>query len=79
MTGAENREKLRIAAVIGHADRLRCLRCCISHHLAAGCDAIFVSLNRDDEESAAVVDEISNSAEVKGAPFENLRAANSIS
>ena len=44
------------------------LRRCISHLLDAGCDAIFVSLNRQDEESAAVVDEISRSAEVKGAP-----------
>ena len=68
MTGAENRENLRIAAVMGHADQAEMLRGCISHHLAAGCDAIFVSLNRDDEESAAVVDEISSSAEVKGAP-----------
>ena len=59
---------MRIAAVIGHSDRAEMLRRCISHHLEAGCDAIFVSLNRHDEESAAVVDAVSKSANVKAMP-----------
>lgn len=62
------KQSVRIAAVIGHSDRAEMLGRCISHHLDAGCDAIFVSLNRDDRESVSVVDEFSRSAEVKGAP-----------
>ena len=44
------------------------LRRCIAHHLGLGCAAIFVSLNRDDEESVAVVHEFSRSTPVQAAP-----------
>jgi glycosyl transferase family 2 len=42
------------AAVIAHADEPEMLERCIVHHLAIGVDAVFVSLNLDDEESARV-------------------------
>lgn len=42
------------AAVIFHADTAEMLDRCVEHHLAIGVDRIFVSLNQDDPESAAV-------------------------
>jgi hypothetical protein len=42
------------AAVIAHADEPEMLERCIVHHLAIGVDAVFVSLNLDDEPSARV-------------------------
>jgi hypothetical protein len=45
----------RFTAIVGHADDASLLRCCIQHHLAIGVEHVFVSLNGDDPESAAVV------------------------
>jgi Glycosyl transferase family 2 len=42
------------AAAIFHADTAEMLHRCIEHHLTVGVDRIFVSLNEDDPESAAV-------------------------
>jgi Glycosyl transferase family 2 len=42
------------AAAVFHADKPELLRRCVEHHLAAGVDRIFISLNVDDPESAEV-------------------------
>lgn len=57
-------------AVIGHADDAGLLQRCIEHHLTIGVDRIFVSLNGDDHESAAVTAAFP-SDRVRGAPLRN--------
>ncbi len=47
-------KSVRFAAMIAHADDPEMLDICIRHHLAAGFEHIFVSLNRDDPRSAIV-------------------------
>jgi glycosyl transferase family 2 len=76
----------RFAAVIGHADEPGLLRSCIAHHLAIGVDHIFVSLNGEDAESAAVLREFAERPNVRAArpeafaddPFQYFTAAKDV-
>jgi hypothetical protein len=60
------------AAVIAHADDADMLRKCIVHHRNVGVERIFVSLNRDDAESASVARELEMDGTVRSAPVETF-------
>ena len=73
----------RLAAVIGHADEADLLERCIRHHLDAGIDRIFVSLNVDDADSERVARAYEHTGRVRVArlatfaadPFHHFTAA----
>jgi hypothetical protein len=56
---------LTVAAIIAHADDADMLARCVRHHLAIGVDAVFVSLNLDDPESAQVARELTQDPRVR--------------
>jgi hypothetical protein len=56
------------AAVIAHADDADMLRKCIVHHRNVGVERVFVSLNRDDPESASVARDLEMDGTVRSAP-----------
>lgn len=68
----ESAKRWSITAVIGHADEPQLLRRCIEHHLNIGVERIFVSLNRGDPESAAVVESFAGTGRVRGEPVERF-------
>jgi hypothetical protein len=63
---------IRFAAIIGHADDPDMLRRCIVHHLEIGIERIFVSLNRDDADSARVAREFETTGRVRSARVEEF-------
>jgi hypothetical protein len=63
----------QFGAVIAHADEPKLLRRCIAHHLSIGVDSIFVSLNLDDPQSAAVPAEFAGTR-VRAARLETFAA-----
>jgi len=68
---AWRRSTPRFTAVIAHGDVAALLRRCIAHHLTIGVDSIFVALNVEDAESAAVPAEF-RAANVRAAHLETF-------
>jgi len=53
-TSSTDGRRPTFAAIVFHADQPAMLRLCVEHHLAIGVDHFFISLNLEDDESAAV-------------------------